>query len=257
MKGASGDGERVGPTYREGFRFSTTRVAHAQPVFVSPYGYRRAIRSGSAILTWILRVEGEKGAQHDGACLGFMPGGNAAWKQPNLASRRGRRTTNEQTTSNEAASVHVSGLKACLIGLFKNKPVHRCAQMVHRTAVCFAENGPSLSPKKLGWLDNSGCCWRTHPSRVLKYKDGPHPTSSSHQKISSAFRDNKMASFEPTSPELSARDVLTFSDAELVQFMEQNRRPDGGFDLDVAGWDSLPKDQREKLAERLKYRSSL
>lgn len=62
-----------------------------------------------------------------------------------------------------------------------------------------------------------------------------------------------MASFEPTSPELSARDVLAFSDAELVQFMEQNRRPDGGFDLDVAGWDSLPKDQREKLAERLKY----
>lgn len=76
-----------------------------------------------------------------------MPGGNAAWKQPNLASRRGRLTTNEQTTSTEAASVHVSGLKACLIGLFKNKPVHRCAQMVHRTAVCFAENGPSLSPK--------------------------------------------------------------------------------------------------------------
>lgn len=62
-----------------------------------------------------------------------------------------------------------------------------------------------------------------------------------------------MAFFEPTSPELFASDVLAFSDAELVRFLEQNRGPDGGFDLDVAAWDTLPKGQREKLAERLKY----
>lgn len=55
--GGSGDGEHVGPTYREGFSFSTTRVAHVQPFLVSPYGYRRAIRCGSAILAWLFRLE--------------------------------------------------------------------------------------------------------------------------------------------------------------------------------------------------------
>jgi hypothetical protein len=66
-----------------------------------------------------------------------------------------------------------------------------------------------------------------------------------------------MASFEPTGPGLSARDVLALSDADLAQFMERSRRPDGGFDLDVADCHRLPKSQREKLAERLKYWSSL
>lgn len=61
-----------------------------------------------------------------------------------------------------------------------------------------------------------------------------------------------MASFEPTPPGVSAYDVLGFSDAELVQYMVQNRGSDGRFELDLAGWDRLPKDQRERLAERLK-----
>lgn len=61
-----------------------------------------------------------------------------------------------------------------------------------------------------------------------------------------------MASFEPTSPQLFVHDVLAFSDAELVQYMRQHRYSDSGFDLHVEGWDALPKDQREKLAERLR-----
>ena len=53
-------------------------------------------------------------------------------------------------------------------------------------------------------------------------------------------------------PGLGVGDVLAFNDAELVQYMEQNQQPDGGFDLEFEGWEKLPKDQREQLAERLR-----
>ncbi|TPX10723.1 uncharacterized protein E0L32_008292 [Thyridium curvatum] len=53
-------------------------------------------------------------------------------------------------------------------------------------------------------------------------------------------------------PNLCADDVLAFSDTELVQYMTQNRRQDGGFDLEFDGWEKLPKEQREQLAERLR-----
>ncbi|KAK4152083.1 hypothetical protein C8A00DRAFT_16590 [Chaetomidium leptoderma] len=43
-----------------------------------------------------------------------------------------------------------------------------------------------------------------------------------------------------------------FSDAELVQYMKQNRRDDGGFDLEFDGWENLAKEQRDQLAQRLK-----
>ncbi|KAK0754735.1 hypothetical protein B0T18DRAFT_485135 [Schizothecium vesticola] len=59
------------------------------------------------------------------------------------------------------------------------------------------------------------------------------------------------------SPELgvSAFDVLGFTDAELIEFMQQSRRPGdgGGFDLDIDGWDILAGDQKEKFAERLRF----
>lgn len=56
-------------------------------------------------------------------------------------------------------------------------------------------------------------------------------------------------------PSLSVGDVLAFDDAELAQYMLRHRRPDSGaFDLDdVDGWHLLPDDQRDQLAERLKY----
>ncbi|KAK4151489.1 hypothetical protein C8A00DRAFT_45301 [Chaetomidium leptoderma] len=61
-----------------------------------------------------------------------------------------------------------------------------------------------------------------------------------------------MPSFEPTTPKLSVSDIFSFSDAELVQYMKQNRRADGGFDLEADGWENLAKEQRNQLAQRLK-----
>lgn len=61
-----------------------------------------------------------------------------------------------------------------------------------------------------------------------------------------------MAPSDPAPPQLSVDNILAFSDAELVQYMKQNRRADGGFDLNFDGWEHLQKDQRGQLAARLK-----
>ena len=61
-----------------------------------------------------------------------------------------------------------------------------------------------------------------------------------------------MASLEPTAATLSVDDIAAFSDAELAKFMKENRRPDGGYDLPVNGWDKLSKNERVQLGERLK-----
>ncbi|XP_044719102.1 uncharacterized protein HRG_07667 [Hirsutella rhossiliensis] len=58
-----------------------------------------------------------------------------------------------------------------------------------------------------------------------------------------------MASPEPT---LSVDHLFALSDAELADFMKKNRPPDGGYELPVDGWDKLSRDERQKLAERLK-----
>ncbi|KAL2015098.1 hypothetical protein VTK56DRAFT_6312 [Thermocarpiscus australiensis] len=51
---------------------------------------------------------------------------------------------------------------------------------------------------------------------------------------------------------LTGRRLLD-SDAELAQYMKQNRRAKGGFDLgEVDGWDNLAKEQRDQLAQRSK-----
>lgn len=49
-------------------------------------------------------------------------------------------------------------------------------------------------------------------------------------------------------------DITALSDAELGEFMEKHRRPDGVFELDVANdWNKLSKGDRHRLAERLQY----
>ena len=53
-------------------------------------------------------------------------------------------------------------------------------------------------------------------------------------------------------PELSVKDVFALGDAELVQYIKDSCRPNGGFELSVEGWGCLPKNQREQLAERLR-----
>jgi hypothetical protein len=51
---------------------------------------------------------------------------------------------------------------------------------------------------------------------------------------------------------LSVNDVLAFDDTELVDYIKQYLRPDSGFDLEFDCWEKLPKDQRDRLAERLR-----
>lgn len=53
-------------------------------------------------------------------------------------------------------------------------------------------------------------------------------------------------------PKLCAYDVLDFDDAQLVQYMKQNQRPDGAYELECDGWEELPKDQQDRLAEKLR-----
>jgi hypothetical protein len=60
-----------------------------------------------------------------------------------------------------------------------------------------------------------------------------------------------MSSEEPAALTVSVDDIAAMSDAALAVFMEKNRRPDGGFELPVDGWDKLSKDERKSLAERL------
>ena len=61
-----------------------------------------------------------------------------------------------------------------------------------------------------------------------------------------------MPSFESNSYNLCVEDVLAFSDTDLVRYLQDNRRLDGGFDLEFEGWENLPKDQRDNLAQRIR-----
>ncbi|CVL09330.1 uncharacterized protein FMAN_15494 [Fusarium mangiferae] len=61
-----------------------------------------------------------------------------------------------------------------------------------------------------------------------------------------------MASTKRATATLSVDEIAAMSDAELGQFMTKHRCPDGGYELPVDGWDKLSKDERSRLAERLK-----
>lgn len=50
---------------------------------------------------------------------------------------------------------------------------------------------------------------------------------------------------------VSVGEVAAMSDAELAQFMQRHRLPNGDYDLPVDGWHRLSKDERGRLAERL------
>ncbi len=65
-----------------------------------------------------------------------------------------------------------------------------------------------------------------------------------------------MSSQEPTTPPLSVNDIAAMSDVALAEFMEKNRRLDGVFELSVADWDKISKEERKSLAERLMWASS-
>jgi hypothetical protein len=61
-----------------------------------------------------------------------------------------------------------------------------------------------------------------------------------------------MASIEAETATLSVDQIAAMGDAELGQFMTKHRRPNGGYDLPVDGWDKLSKDELDRLAQRLK-----
>ncbi|KAK0368126.1 hypothetical protein CLIM01_14519 [Colletotrichum limetticola] len=50
---------------------------------------------------------------------------------------------------------------------------------------------------------------------------------------------------------VSVNEVAVMNDAELAQFMQQHRLPDGNYDLPVDGWDELSREDRSLFAERL------
>lgn len=63
-----------------------------------------------------------------------------------------------------------------------------------------------------------------------------------------------MASQTPAPAKLSAQDLLALSDVELAEYVEEHRNPDtGNVELDVSGFDELPEDVLNQLAERLMY----
>lgn len=51
---------------------------------------------------------------------------------------------------------------------------------------------------------------------------------------------------------LSAAEFAALNDDELCHFMTNHRSFDGGYELPVDGWDKLSKDERDRLASRLK-----
>ncbi|KID86448.1 hypothetical protein MGU_06260 [Metarhizium guizhouense ARSEF 977] len=60
-----------------------------------------------------------------------------------------------------------------------------------------------------------------------------------------------MASAESVEAIVSVGEVFAMNDAELAEFMQRHRRPNGDYQLPVDGWDKLSKDERSRLAERL------
>ncbi|KAI9163526.1 hypothetical protein HJFPF1_05143 [Paramyrothecium foliicola] len=50
---------------------------------------------------------------------------------------------------------------------------------------------------------------------------------------------------------VSVGEVTAMSDAELTQFMQKHRLPNGDYDLPVDGWERLSEPERSRLAERL------
>ncbi|KAI2618211.1 hypothetical protein GGR54DRAFT_640779 [Hypoxylon sp. NC1633] len=61
-----------------------------------------------------------------------------------------------------------------------------------------------------------------------------------------------MSSTEAKEAPLSVDQIATMSDADLGLFIKTHHRPDGNYELPIDGWEKLSKDERNRLAERLK-----
>ena len=98
-------------------------------------------------------------------------------------------------------------------------------------------------------------------ARHLPLAPSPHLTTSPLRPRTPAQFFGKMPEL-PSEPEpaaaakttWTASGVLALDDAELARYMRQHRGPNGGFAInDMEGWHLLPDDQRNQLAQRLRY----
>lgn len=72
--------------------------------------------------------------------------------------------------------------------------------------------------------------------------------------FSSWFRNNMTSpsAREPTPSTLPVSELMAMSDDQLAQFMTKHRDSVGTYNLPVDGWEKLSRDERERLASRLK-----
>ena len=82
-------------------------------------------------------------------------------------------------------------------------------------------------------------------SAELSYKCPKHLIPTISLPVSANMAATETSSF-------SVEEIAALSDTALGQFMKVHRRPDGGYDLPVNGWDKLSEDERNRLARRLK-----
>lgn len=52
---------------------------------------------------------------------------------------------------------------------------------------------------------------------------------------------------------LSIDDILHGSDSAVDNILEQHRQSNGGFTIPLEGWQTLSAEERQRLAQRLKY----
>lgn len=57
----------------------------------------------------------------------------------------------------------------------------------------------------------------------------------------------------PCSRLTGVNDVSALSDAQLGEYMKNHRRPDNSFELPIDDWDTLSKEERDRLAQRLQF----
>lgn len=62
---------------------------------------------------------------------------------------------------------------------------------------------------------------------------------------------SSMVSAELETKTVSVGQVAAMDDAELAQFLQSHRLPNGDYILPVDGWERLSKDERGRLAARL------
>lgn len=98
------------------------------------------------------------------------------------------------------------------------------------------------------------CCLRFQSSRALRQHKLVEfvATLAIFSQLSILIvTDDNMESSEAETARVSVGDVAVMSDAELAHFMQKHRLPSGDYDLPIDGWDTLSRDDRSRLAEKL------